>query len=71
MSDPVVIATSTRTFHAGDQVILADGPHKYERGEFLTLNQDAAWASIKQLNGAVISHPVEWLRGYRPLALVE
>jgi len=43
-------------------VVLAEGPHKYTRGTFLSLKEDVEWAAIRESNGAVNSHPVEWLR---------
>lgn len=57
-------AISNSKFHAGNEVILDRGPYKYLRGVFLTLKDDVAWAAIKEGNGAVTSHPVEWMANY-------
>jgi hypothetical protein len=67
LSDPMRIgdAINNPTFHAGDEVVLAEGPHKYVHGTFVRLKDDVEWAAIKQANGAVSSHPVEWMRSYR------
>jgi hypothetical protein len=64
VSDPNRIAEAIRNpkFHPGDHVVLAEGPHKYTRGTFLSLKEDVEWAAIRESNGAVNSHPVEWLR---------
>jgi len=63
-SDPSRIAEAINNpkFHPGDHVVLAEGPHKYTRGTFLSLKEDVEWAAIRESNGAVNSHPVEWLR---------
>ena len=63
-SDPNRIAQAINNprFHPGDHVVLAQGPHKYTRGTFLSLKGDVEWAAIRESNGAVNSHPVEWLR---------
>jgi len=62
-SDPNRIAEAINNpkFHPGDHVVLAEGPHKYTRGTFLSLKEDVEWAAIRESNGAVNSHPVEWL----------
>jgi hypothetical protein len=63
-SDPnrIAEAIDNPKFHPGDHVVLAEGPHKYTRGTFLSLKEDVEWAAIRESNGAVKSHPVEWLR---------
>ena len=53
---PVVTA-----FHEGDEVVLAEGTYQGSRGVFLRLREDAKWADIAERNGAIRSHPVEWL----------
>jgi hypothetical protein len=60
LSDPIRIADaiSNFKFHAGNELILAEGPHKYVRGVFLTLKEDVEWAAIKEASGAVNSHPL-------------
>ena len=62
-SDPSRIADAINNprFHPGDHVVLVAGPHKYTRGTFLALKQDVEWAAIRKSNGAINSHPVEWL----------
>jgi hypothetical protein len=56
LSDPIRIADAINNpkFHAGDEVILAEGPHKYLRGVFLTLKEDVEWAAIKEANAAIL-----------------
>jgi hypothetical protein len=54
-------------FHAGDNVVLAEGPHKDVLGRFLGLEDEVQWAAIKEANGAVTSHPVAWMRSHRGL----
>ena len=67
LSDPIRIADAINNprFHPGDEVVLAEGPHKYVHGIFLGLKDDVEWAAIKETNGAVNSHPVEWMRSYQ------
>ena len=67
LSNPnqAVDAINSPKFHAGDQIFLAEGPHKYVRGIFMRLKDDVEWAAIKETNGAVSSHPVEWMRSDR------
>lgn len=63
-SDPVRIADAINNpkFHPGEQVILAEGPHKYTCGTFLGLRDDVEWATIRESDGALSTHPVEWMR---------
>ena len=73
LSDPIRIADAINNpmFHAGDEVVLTEGPHKYVHGIFLRLKDDVEWAVIKEANGAVSSHPVEWMCSYRgPLSYI-
>lgn len=67
LSDAIRIADAINNpkFRAGDEVVLAEGPHKYVHGTFLELNDDVEWAAIKESNGTVSSHPVEWMSSYR------
>jgi hypothetical protein len=66
LSDPIRMADAINNprFHAGAEAVLAEGPHKYVHGTFQRLKDDVEWAAIKEANGAVSSHPVEWMRGY-------
>jgi hypothetical protein len=66
-SDPIRIADAINNpkFHPGEAVILAEGPHKYVHGIFLGLQEDVEWGAIQESNGAVNSHPVEWMRSDR------
>ena len=48
-------------FFEGDQVVLARGPYTGTLGVFLRSRADVKWADITERNGAVRSHPVEWL----------
>lgn len=63
-SDPNRIADAINNpkFHAGDQVVLAKGPHKYTRGTFLSLRDDVEWGGIRESSGALRIHPIEWMR---------
>ncbi len=67
LSDPVRIADAINKpkFRAGDEIVLAEGPHKYVHGVFIGLKDDVEWASIKESNGMVSSHPIEWMSSYR------
>jgi len=49
------------TFHEGDEVVLAEGTYQGSLGVFLRLRDDIKWADITERNGAIRSHPVEWL----------
>lgn len=48
-------------FHEGDEVVLAEGSYQGTPGLFVRLRADPNWADIKQSNGVVREHPVEWL----------
>jgi hypothetical protein len=63
-SDPkrTADAINNPRFHPGDHVVLAEGPHKYTSGTFLSLREDVEWANIRESTGAVSMHPVEWMR---------
>jgi hypothetical protein len=60
-------ATSEPAFHAGDKIIVDEGPHQGVLGTFLGLEDEVRWASIKEANGTVSSHPVAWMRSHRGL----
>ena len=66
-SDPIRIsdAINNPKFRPGDAVVLAHGPHKYERGIFLNLKEDVEWAAVQEPNGTISSHPVEWMESSR------
>ena len=55
-------AINNLKFHAGDRVLLVEGPHKFARGTFVGLRPDVEWAAIRESNGVESSHPVEWLQ---------
>ncbi len=48
-------------FHEGEEVVLAQGTYQGTPGVFLRLGQDPKWAEITERDGAIRSHPVEWL----------
>ena len=50
-----------RVFREGEEVVLAEGTYQGTPGVFLRLRADARWADIRERNGSVRSHPVEWL----------
>jgi hypothetical protein len=53
---------NTQPFHAGDEVVLANGTYQGTPGVFVGLKEgDAKWADITERSGAVRSHPVAWL----------
>jgi hypothetical protein len=49
-------------FHPGDHVVLAEGPRKCTSGAFVSLRADVEWANIREWNGVLSMHPVEWMR---------
>lgn len=48
-------------FREGDEVILVQGTYPGTPGRFLAYRDDRNWADIRERNGRVRSHPVEWL----------
>jgi hypothetical protein len=50
-----------RTFHEGDEVVLAEGTYQGTLGVFLHLTKDPNWADITERNGAIRMHPMIWL----------
>jgi len=48
-------------FSEGDEVVLARGTYTGTPGVFLRSRGDIKWADILERNGAIRSHPVEWL----------
>jgi hypothetical protein len=49
------------TFSEGDEVVLATGSYQGTLGVFVRLKEDPKWADIKERDGSIRSHPVEWL----------
>lgn len=72
LSNPIQIAEAINhpKFHAGDEVVLVEGPHKYVRGIFVSLKEDVEWAAVREANGAINSHPVEWMRNMEDQVLL-
>jgi hypothetical protein len=58
MTSQAVVGT---VFHEGDEVVLAEGTYQGTQGVFLRPGEDAKWAVIKERDGGIRSHPVEWL----------
>jgi hypothetical protein len=56
-------------FKDGDPVVLRVGSNQGTTGVFLRLKDDVKWADIVESNGAVRSHPLEWL-AHRPARVV-
>jgi hypothetical protein len=54
--------TPITTFHAGDDVLLAEGTYQGTTGVFLNLRTDPKWADIREADSQVRAHPVEWLQ---------
>ena len=50
-----------QVFCEGDEVVLAAGSYTGTPGVFLHLREDPRWADIKERNGSIRRHPVEWL----------
>ena len=48
-------------FREGEEVVLAKGSYQGTLGVFVGLKKDVNWADIKERNGSIRSHPVEWL----------
>jgi hypothetical protein len=48
-------------FHEGDEVVLTEGTYQGSLGVFVRLKDDVKWADITMRNGAIRSHPLEWL----------
>lgn len=48
-------------FLAGDHVVLTRGGNAGTPGIFLNLREDANWADIRERDGKVKMHPMEWL----------
>ena len=52
---------SQNSFREGEEVVLAYGTYQGTPGVFVRLRADPKWADIKERNGLVREHPVEWL----------
>ena len=63
---------SSSPFRGGEEVVLIGGSHQEPvcalrakpygtPGVFLSVRQDPKWADITERNGAVKSHPLQWL----------
>jgi len=49
-------------FAPGDKVVLDLGTYQGTQGVFVRLtDDDPHWAEIKQTNGEVRNHPIQWL----------
>ena len=48
-------------FHEGDSVYLAKGSYQGTLGTFLHLRSDPNWAEVREADGAIRMHPVEWI----------
>jgi hypothetical protein len=51
-----------KDFVRGERVVLAEGTYQGTRGVFLQLRPDIHWADIKETNGVIRSHPMQWLQ---------
>ena len=54
------------TFHKGEKVILTKGTYQGTCGIFLAYKDDKNWADIEETDGAVRSHPLDWLAHLDP-----
>jgi hypothetical protein len=60
--EKLIMPTDPIKFAAGDKVVLDLGTYQGTEGVFVRLTAgDPRWAEIKQTNGIVRNHPVEWL----------
>ena len=50
-----------RVFNEGDEVVLVGGGYTGTPGVFLQLREDPKWADIRERDGSIRRHPVEWL----------
>jgi hypothetical protein len=50
------------SIHPQDRVVLAKGPYAGTHGILLRLEEDVAWAKVREWDGRVRSHPVVWLQ---------
>jgi hypothetical protein len=57
-----------KQFVRGEQVVLAEGTYQGTCGVFLQLRPDIRWADIEERNGAIRSHPMQWLQHATRLA---
>ena len=57
------------TFREGDEVVLAAGSNQGTTGIFMHLKTDPNWADIRERNGNIRSHPMEWLAHTKGLQL--
>lgn len=48
-------------FREGDEVVLAAGTYQGTLGVFSRFKEDVNWADIRERNGSIRSHPVQWL----------
>lgn len=52
---------SSISFENGDLVFLAKGTYAGTRGTFLNPRPDTKWADVREDNGIVREHPLDWL----------
>ena len=55
------MATETCPFHEGDRICLVKGSYQGTIGIFLHLKRDPLWAELREPDGLVRAHPVEWM----------
>lgn len=55
------MSTSICPFHEGDSICLVKGSYQGTIGIFLHLKSDPLWADLREPNGLVRAHPVEWM----------
>lgn len=53
--------STNSVFSEGDEVVLAEGTYTGTPGIFLRSTADAKWVEIRERNGTVRNHPLEWL----------
>jgi hypothetical protein len=61
MEEVTNMIINNTAFREGDEVVLERGTYQGTLGVFVRLKIDVKWADITQRNGALWSHPVEWL----------
>jgi hypothetical protein len=50
-----------QVFREGDEVVLVGGGYTGTPGVFLHLREDPKWADVRERDGSIRRHPVEWL----------
>ncbi|WP_180541133.1 hypothetical protein [Nevskia soli] len=52
-------------FSVGDRVVLFAGTRVGSPGSFVALRPDPAWGDVRDPDGTVAAHPMQWVRHWR------